>query len=276
VADPLSLTALRASLGALARVSPAASARLAARLFCTPRPHPIGEEEQRLLTSGTALTLRSGLAATSWGEGPAILLVHGWERQGASLGRFVEPLIGNGRRVVALDAPAHGNSPGKQTDGVAYARAILAAEAEFGPLEGVIAHSFGGFATLIALNRGLEVARVVLLASLADIGREVEKFVHLIGMPHRAAERFIGLLERQLGTPLEALDAHLLCKQLRQPALLFHDPEDKRVPYEDSLTIAESWPGARLVTVRGLGHSRILCDEGVIAQGAAFICGGVS
>ena len=49
----------------------------------------------------------------AWGAGPSVLLVHGWEGRGAQLGALVDPLVAAGYRVVALDGPAHGDSPGR-------------------------------------------------------------------------------------------------------------------------------------------------------------------
>lgn len=44
----------------------------------------------------------------AWGEGPAVLLVHGWSSHTGCMAGFVDPLLERGFRVVAFDAPAHG------------------------------------------------------------------------------------------------------------------------------------------------------------------------
>jgi pimeloyl-ACP methyl ester carboxylesterase len=53
--------------------------------------------------------------------------------------------------------------------------------------------------------------------------------------------------------------------------LVFHDPEDREVPWHDAAAIAQAWPGARLVDVPRVGHNRILRDPGVIAQATKFL-----
>lgn len=46
------------------------------------------------------------------------------------------------------------------------------------------------------------------------------------------------------------------------------------VPLAQGEASARAWPGARLVTTRGLGHARILKDAAVASAAAAFIQGG--
>src|SRR5690349_395790 len=84
--------------------------------FLTPDRHVRPAREEEVRATGTPLRLGGGLAATAWGEGPPVLLVHGWAGRGTQLGEFVAPLVAAQRRVVALDAPAHGDSPGTQTN----------------------------------------------------------------------------------------------------------------------------------------------------------------
>jgi hypothetical protein len=45
------------------------------------------------------------------------------------------------------------------------------------------------------------------------------------------------------------------------------------VPWQKGVSFARDWPGARLVSTRGLGHRRVLQDERVTALAAEFIAG---
>ncbi|HEY6064920.1 MAG TPA: hypothetical protein VIY96_02120, partial [Thermoanaerobaculia bacterium] len=58
--------------------------------------------------------------------------------------------------------------------------------------------------------------------------------------------------------------------------LVFHDPRDGRVPFQDGEAIVRTWPNAELVSTRGLGHHRILRDPGVISRAVSFLSGTVS
>jgi pimeloyl-ACP methyl ester carboxylesterase len=267
------LNVQRSAFGLLGHVATEQSAKLASQLFSTPRSRPFTEEDRALLKTGQALSLKCGLAATAWGssEGEPILLVHGWQRQRASLGKFVEPLLAAGKRVVAFDAPAHGDSPGKKTNPLEYAKAILAVGQELGNLDGIVAHSMGGGASLIALSQGLQGERIVLLASAADWEYQMRFFAKYLGLPEKAATRLVKVLEEQVQIDVTKMNSAYVCKELKQAALLFHDPEDKRVPYQDSLDISKQLQRAQLITVQGLGHAGILEDKNVIDKSVSFL-----
>jgi pimeloyl-ACP methyl ester carboxylesterase len=269
----LQMNMQRSVFGLLGYLATEQSAKLASRLFSTPRSRPFTLQDKALLATGQALILHCGLAATVWGNTneQTILLVHGWQRQRASLGQFVGPLVKSGKRVVAFDAPAHGDSPGKQTNPLEYAKAILAVGKELGALDGIIAHSMGGGASLISLSQGLQAKRIVLLASAADWEYQMRFFARYLGLPLKASTRLIKILEAQAREDLNKLNSAYVCKGLTQPALLFHDPEDMRVPYQDGAAISENMPQAQLVTVQQLGHGGVLEDEAVIEKSVAFL-----
>src|SRR5215468_8096629 len=109
-------SALRTTFPVLSAVAPPLAARLAGRLFATPPRHKTSEREWIVLSRATPGRVRCGrrtIATWSWGEGPTVLLVHGWGSRGARLHSFVEPLVAAGYRVVAFDAPGHGDTAGR-------------------------------------------------------------------------------------------------------------------------------------------------------------------
>jgi pimeloyl-ACP methyl ester carboxylesterase len=64
-----------------------------------------------------------------------------------------------------------------------------------------------------------------------------------------------------------------LAPRLAARALLVHDREDRVVPWRQGRAFAEHWPGARFLLTAGLGHGRILQDEGVVRAVADFVAG---
>ena len=52
---------------------------------------------------------------------------------------------------------------------------------------------------------------------------------------------------------------------------MIHDRDDHMMPWTHGAKVAESWPGAQLMLTDGLGHGRILRDEGVTRAAADFI-----
>jgi pimeloyl-ACP methyl ester carboxylesterase len=55
------------------------------------------------------------------------------------------------------------------------------------------------------------------------------------------------------------------------PLLTVHDPADRETRYADSVALAKAWPDAELVTVKDLGHWRILRDPTTIAKAVEFV-----
>src|SRR3954471_12912224 len=113
----------RAALQTAYVVSEDLGTTFAERLFTTPRRHARPDRERAVLATARELTIdvtlraprwngaHTTVAAWKWGQGPTVLLVHGWEGRGSQLGSFVEPLVAAGLSVVAFDAPGHGDSP---------------------------------------------------------------------------------------------------------------------------------------------------------------------
>ena len=138
------------------------------------------------------------LKAYEWGSGEeTALLVHGWESRGTALRSFVPGLLEKGYRVVAFDAPAHGNSAGKRTNLVEFAGSIKAIINRIGGVHGIIAHSFGGASTVFALANLQQsrepLKRLVLVASPSRMLSAMEHFLKLIRAPKPVEKQFLQL-----------------------------------------------------------------------------------
>ncbi len=271
----LLLTLVRGFFAALGVISPAAAGRLALRLFCTPRRHHRPGWERQVAGTGASLRVGPGLAAHAWGAGPIVLLVHGWEGRGTQLGRFVEPLAAAGYRVIALDLPAHGESPGTRTDLIECTEALRKVGRDLGPLAGIVSHSFGGAITTLALERGLDVRAVVLIAAPSSIDDVIRRFGELTGLRGRSMRAFRAGIERQTGVRVADVEIFERVAALRVPALIVHDRGDVEVPFHDAERLSAQWPGSTLVATVRLGHRRILKDDEVIRRSVEFLtrCG---
>lgn len=279
VAGGASVTAVRSVLAATERVSPGAAAWLAEQVFVRPRSYPRPDREKALLASAERVQIAhagAALAAWSWGDGATVLLVHGWEGRGAQLGAFVTPLVEAGCRVVAFDAPAHGDSPGRSATIVTLAEAIESVIGQLGPVAAVIAHSLGAAATTIALDRGARVERAVYLAPVFDVAAAVARFSDYVGLSPETRALFRQRLLARTGRAPEDLGGAALVGSRGQPLLVLHDAADPEVPHSDGASLASAWPGARLSSTESLGHRRILRDAHVVTAAVAFVAAGTS
>jgi pimeloyl-ACP methyl ester carboxylesterase len=270
-------------LRSISRLSRDAAARGAETLFLSPIRTTRPERERAWLAPAhrdDAVVAGRRLAIHVWDGAthrPAtVILVHGWGGRGSQLGAFVAPLVAEGARVVAFDAPAHGDSPGRQTNLIQFAESVAGVVerfSEWAPPAGVIAHSFGAAATTIALSRGSRVERVVFLAPAEDYGHFTGLFRRTLGLDAAVVERMQRRIERRIGVDWSSVRGGELARRLRQPLLVVHDEQDREVPLAHGETIAGRWPGARLERTRGLGHQRLLRDADVVAGAVRHLIG---
>nr|WP_298174051.1 alpha/beta fold hydrolase [uncultured Pseudomonas sp.] len=244
-----------ASVGLLA---PHAVASKMRREFMTPRELPPRDWELPLLAQAERITLRFGLSALRWGSGPAVLLMHGWEGRPTQFAGLIKVLVNAGYGVVALDAPAHGRSPGHEANVVVFARALLEAAGELPPLKAVIGHSMGGASALLATQLGLRTEALVSISAPSRILTMLRRFSHFVGLPSQARAHFIRLVEEKAGMPASHLDVARY--QLDFPGLIVHAEDDPIVPVSEADIIHEAWFDSRLLRLEAGGHQRVLAD----------------
>ena len=265
---------VRALFRGLTPIAPAVAAEIAVALFRRPPGHRGSDTERGALASGQKMNLSLNgrrLAVWRWGQGPAVLLVHGWGSRGARLASFVAPLTRAGFSVVTFDAPGHGASAGKLSSLPQFLAALEAVATWFGPVEAVVAHSMGGAATALAMGRGLAVGRAVFLAPAADPAGYSERFAEIVGLTPALLARMKAKIERRFGARWEEFDVLGAARKMTAPLLVFHDPEDRDVAWSDGAAIVAAWPGAELVSTGGLGHRRIVHDPAVVERAVAFL-----
>lgn len=264
-------TIIRNGNRVLGNLAPGLTAQAARYMLMTPRRHSPRPWEQEALNSAEWFRLRNGLSAYRWGKGPVVLCLHGWEGRPSQFAAFVPPLVKAGYQVVAIDAPAHGRSPGKQAHPLLFMEALMSAAEELGPISMAIGHSMGAGALALALARGLKVERAVLIAGPESFEKVLNRFGRFMGLPRRAQQRFIDLVARHTNAPMESVDIRQLASQLNTPALIVHDRDDVVTPVEEGGEIARQWPGAKLLVTIGLGHYRVLRSQMVVDAVTRFV-----
>jgi pimeloyl-ACP methyl ester carboxylesterase len=213
------------------------------------------------------------VAAWREGDGPAVLLVHGWEDDSSLWSPLIDALVVRGRPVVAFDLPAHGASTGEWAVSFEGTDAIKEIDGAPGPLDAVVAHSAGCGVTIGAIGEGWDVARAAFIAPAVstsgrsrwarkaeqlgvpdDVAAEAEARYHRAHGPARAAWRS--------GPAYESLDIDSLVVQSR-------DDEHNDVGAVER--VFTDHPRARLVLVDGLAHRRTARDQVVVDLLADFL-----
>jgi pimeloyl-ACP methyl ester carboxylesterase len=260
----------------MSAVAPSLAARLAERWFLTPPRHRRPARELDLIAAACARPVRVGpdahVETWRWGQGPAVLLVHGWGGRGSQLGALVPPLLAQGFSAVTFDAPGHGFSPQRRVTIPAMVAALRAVAGEHGPIAGLIAHSVGAVVAARALYEGLAASGgAVFVAPPADLAGPAASFTGALGFSRAVRDEMQRRIERRAGMPWSAFSMATLAPALAVPLLTIHDRDDAEVPWQHGRAVAALWPGAELAITEGLGHRRILRDPEVVARAVAFV-----
>lgn len=259
----------------ISAVAPKLAAKIAIKVFATPVRVPRPESEMEMFYLSKQFSLKNGTAAFEWGDShhPLVMLIHGWNGRGTQISSFANALVEKKFRVVALDGPGHGSSPGKMTNPAHFAQFIIDSQNELAPLgaHAVIAHSFGGGCAVLAAKRGLKTRGIVLVASPAFYEKVVGFFSKSLKLNVASHAEFIKEIVKVAGIHPSELDIGALGATLNLPALVVHDEGDNAVNYISATAIHSAWPGSKLYTTQGLGHRRILKDPKVIIEVADFI-----
>lgn len=262
--------------GALSTVAPGVAAMAAEQLFVTVFRHRRPTREEAWADGAVRLSIPSpqgDLATWSWGTGSkTILLVHGWAGRGLQLGAFVEPLVESGYRVVAYDGPAHGESTGRRTNIFKLTEGLVAVADSVGPVSGVIAHSLGTTAVLLAAAcHAFDPGRFVAISPMGQTRTMTDWYGEMTGFGAGVVERMRSRLEERIGFRWNDIEPKRLAMSLDAEALVIHDHDDPELPASEGVALARAMPVAEFFLTEGLGHRRILRDPAVVATATDFI-----
>lgn len=260
---------------------PKVAAKQAIKLFSTPRKrakHKVSDLVMEQAKVFEFMFKGKILKGYEWGSGDrTILLVHGWESRGTALRSFVPILLEKGFKVVTFDAPAHGNSAGKQTNLVEFGGAIKAIINQMGGVYGIVSHSLGGAATMFALSnlqQTRQLKRLVLISSPSRILPAMEGFLDLIRAPKAVEKAFYSIIKEEMKLPLAEVDmVKMMDKVSVEKVMLIHDKADKIVPFTSSEYVAKHWNDSTLVVTEGYGHYELVKVPAVLGIVQDFLAG---
>ncbi|MET0182165.1 MAG: alpha/beta fold hydrolase [Caulobacterales bacterium] len=205
------------------------------------------------------------------GEGPAVMLVHGWEDDHALWGPLIGAFQQMGRAVIALDLPGHGVTESEDSTQEGGMLAVQAVAKELGPIDAIVGHSFGCAVTGMALANGLDAERAVFIA--APINSRVEPKGRT-DEERAVFERAMQMYEERFGRKLGGrFDFVSVAPTMTAKALFVHSVDDDQCPVGPVQDVVELWPGAEILLADGLGHRLIAQDADVLTQIVEFVEG---
>jgi pimeloyl-ACP methyl ester carboxylesterase len=265
-------------LNSVALLAPQTAGRHGFALFCYPRrPRLQAHQRHFLHTAVERFSLSHQgrrLQAYRWGSGPRkLVFLHGWQSHSFRWKKYIEALSPADYSIYALDAPGHGLSEGRALTVPLYSAAIQQFIRQLGEVDTVVSHSIGSFSILHALHHEptLPVAKLVVMASPGTAHSFIQFYQQTLQLSDRAVGATLQQFEQTIGQPVTYFEAARFAAGLNLPGLIVHDEEDREAPYSAALQIQKVWPGARLLTTRGLAHN--LRSPEVVQAVAAFIEG---
>ena len=257
----------------LSILSPGLAARLALKIFMHPRRKARSKQEMDFLQTGKQISFKSHRKARTWGQGPVIWLLHGWESRGSTFFKLIPLLVNRGFQVVAWDGPAHGDSPGKSTHVPDYARCLSTDinQQLFAKPMALIGHSFGGAAMAVLFKIHTMPAKVVIVSAPTRIKNIFNGFAKMISLSDKAKNKFISLAESGSGYSL--LDGSLISNDMSQSSevLIIHDREDDVIPFADFKALKETWTSGQFLATDNLGHRLTIKDPDILNRIVDFI-----
>ena len=216
------------------------------------------------------IAYRNGHIVThSWGHGEKIVyLVHGWESNSNVMKAFISPLIQQGYKVVAFDMPAHGLSSNQATHLGDFSATLEFVISIYGKPFGIVAHSFGGTASVLLLRAQTQLlpSKLCLIAPMKSLDSHLQVFNTITGLPEAIMDKLLTKLKKQYALEAKKTDITRLIQSVPVPGLLIHDKDDRLIPIEVGDQLAKAWDGSRYIKTQSLGHRNILKDPFVIQQ----------
>lgn len=267
-------------------ISPRAGAAIALPLFMRiPAPRPVASHDEETMWAARRDRVHIpgvtgdgvDVVTYEWGRGPTVVLAHGWHGRASQFATLARELVSEGFRVVAFDAPAHGESRARGTYIGDWLDALTAVQHRHGRLHAVVGHSFGGLAAVVAVMGGLEAERVVTVSAPADGDALLEQFQAQLRYDDDIAEQLrVGFARRFFPDEPDVL-GRLSGIGRPLPAgvelLVAHDERDPAMPFREAVRLVRAHPGSSLLATEGLGHNRILTADVFLDAVLAFVGG---
>ena len=202
------------------------------------------------------------------GEGPPTLFVHGWDDTHRVWRRFAQDFLQNTRPVLMMDLPAHGASKVDTCTSVTASACVADVCAAEGPIDAIIAHSFGCEATVSAIAAGTSSDYLILIAPpLLDWA----DYQRLKGHDDAVIDRALALLQERTGSDMARTDFRAALQDYKGTVLLVGSDADESCPLGLIRDLTESLPGARLVEDDMLSHRDLALDPRILSEITAFL-----
>ena len=195
-----------------------------------------------------------------------VMILHGFSSTIMKFDHFVKPLIKQEYEVIAIDAPAHGKSSGKQLSVFDYKAMIQKAYESFGPIDAFIAHSFGGLALSLFLKDlpDHENIKAALIAPATETNTAIQTFCRFLHIDENIKSEMEKLIAEKSGFNAADISISKAAPHIKAKILWIHDEDDEITPWSDAEKVQQiHLPNFKFMLTKELGHRKIYRDNKV-------------
>lgn len=270
LAQKLVIGYYRAKLNVWSKLSKRKAGEKAFELFCTPVPTG-PKKTPKVFDEAEKLQLKVNgekVIGYRWNhpQPKKALILHGFSSTIKKFDHFVMPLVKKGYEVLAFDAPAHGESEGKQVNVLLYKDMISAVYEKFGPVQSFISHSFGGLALSLFMEEQpyQEHKKMVLIAPATETSSALDSFATFLKLDEEVKEEVRKVIYSKKKEWPEWYSVRRAANQIKADVLWVHDEDDEITPWTDAEKVQQdAHPNFQFLLTKGLGHRRIYRDQKV-------------
>jgi esterase/lipase len=190
------------------------------------------------------------------GDENKILLIHGWESNAARWEKLLKILQKSGSTIIAIDAPAHGLSSGKEFNVPVYASFIHSISLLHQP-KFIIGHSMGGITSVYYQYHYNQkhIEKMILLGSPSDFKVILQNYINTLSLNKKVHQLMIDYIIERFDIVIDQFTGEYFLKNTQIQGIIAHDVDDSVVSMKEAKKMISSWKTAQFIETKGLGHS---------------------
>lgn len=233
-------------------------------------------EEEVTLTSAGGTELKAWFLPVG-GKAPTVVVLHGWGANASLMLPLAPHLHRAGFHALFLDARNHGRS--EHDDFVSMPRFAedlgVAIEWLRGRQDvssiGVIGHSVGAGAAILAASRSDQINAVVSVAAFAHPGEAMAEGPPFVHFPAPVQRSLFRTMERTIGFRFDDIAPRERVGLIDAPVMLVHGEADTTVTLRHFEDLVERAPEAETLLVEGADHASLEAFEPQIHRILGFL-----
>ena len=234
--------------------------KIAFYLFAKPRKGKLSDKNKAFLITSKQENIENtphNIPIYIWNKSgiKSILLIHGWESNSARWKPLIEKLINSNYKIIAIDAPAHGQSNYHTFNAILYAQHIVKAIKRYSPYC-IIGHSVGGMASVLALNSHTDhgIQRMILMGTPNKFEDIIATYTRMLSYSSKVKKGLNNYILKRFGQYPKCFYTAKFTENISIESLLIHDKNDKIIPFSDLADIESGLKNSKSYVSTGLGH----------------------